>query len=109
MFCQSQAYPTENKPEKVRLFWLFSISKKSPMCSKKSEFQNLASKKPNWQPATQELRMRVKYARKRSIFYVQKSRKLSFPFPLLRHYQMPECFYVKNCFFELVQQFYHAT
>ena len=22
---------------------------------------------------------------------------------------MPECFYVKNCCFELVQQFYHAT
>jgi len=22
---------------------------------------------------------------------------------------MPEYFYVKNCFFELVQQFYHAT
>jgi len=22
---------------------------------------------------------------------------------------MPECFYVNNCFFELVQQFYHAT
>jgi len=22
---------------------------------------------------------------------------------------MPECFYVKNCWFELVQQFYHAT
>jgi len=23
----------------------------------------------------------------------------SFPFSLLRHYQMPECFYVKNCCF----------
>jgi len=37
------------------------------------------------------------------------SRKLRFPFPLLRHYQKPECFYVKNCCSELVQQFYHAT
>jgi len=33
----------------------------------------------------------------------------SFPFPLLRHYQIPECFYVKKTVFELVQQFYHAT
>jgi len=54
--------------------------------------------------------MRMKYARKLSIFcYVYMSRKLSFPFPLLRHYEMPECFSVKNCCFELVQQFYHAT
>jgi len=37
------------------------------------------------------------------------SRKRSFPFPLLRHYEMPECFCVKNYFFELVQQFYHAA
>ena len=33
----------------------------------------------------------------------------SFPFPLLRHYEMPECFSVKNCCYELVQHFYHAT
>jgi len=37
------------------------------------------------------------------------SRKLIFPFPLLRYYEMPDCFYVKNCCFQLVQQFYHAT
>jgi len=30
-------------------------------------------------------------------------------FYLLRRYQMPECFYVNNCCFELVQQFYHGT
>jgi len=47
-------------------------------------------------PAAQDLRMRIKYVRKLSIF---KSRKLSFPFPLLRHYEMPECLYVKNCCF----------
>jgi len=31
---------------------------------------------------------------------------------MLRHYQIPECFYVKlltTAVFELVQQFYHAT
>ena len=33
----------------------------------------------------------------------------SFRFSLLRHYQMPECFYSKICCFELLQQFYHAT
>ena len=32
----------------------------------------------------------------------------SFSFSLLRHYQIPECFYVKKAVFELVQQFYHA-
>ena len=32
-----------------------------------------------------------------------------FPFSLLRRYQMPECFYVNNCGFELVQQFYYGT
>ena len=33
----------------------------------------------------------------------------SFPFSLLRHYRMPECFYVKTAVLELVQQFYHDT
>jgi len=33
----------------------------------------------------------------------------SWPFSLLKRYEMPECFYVNNCGFELVQQFYHAT
>ena len=32
-----------------------------------------------------------------------------FPFSLLRPYQIPECFYVKNAVFELMQQLYHAT
>jgi len=32
-------------------------------------------------------------------------------FSLLKHYQMPECFYsmLTSAVFELVQQFYHAT
>jgi len=50
MFCQSQAYPTENKPEKARIFWLFYFEKKPKVFEKQPEFQNLASKKPNWQP-----------------------------------------------------------
>jgi len=34
----------------------------------------------------------------------------SFPFSLLRHHQMPECFHVlTTAVYELVQQFYHAT
>jgi len=40
------------------------------------------------------------YARKLWIFsYVQKSSKFLVSFFLLRHYQTPECFYVKNCCF----------
>jgi len=27
MFCQSQAYLSENKPEKARFFWLFYFEK----------------------------------------------------------------------------------
>jgi len=29
MFCESQAYPTENKLEKSRTFWLFLFPKKA--------------------------------------------------------------------------------
>jgi len=46
VFCQSQAFPTE----KIQILTGFFVSKKSQRCSKKPEFQNLASKKPNWQP-----------------------------------------------------------
>ena len=60
--------------------------------------------------STQELRMRIKHARILAIFCcLFKSRKVRFSFPLLRHYEMSECFYVKSCCFELVQQFHHAT
>jgi len=34
MFCQSQAYPTENKPEKARHFQLFYFQKKPKMFTK---------------------------------------------------------------------------
>jgi len=47
MFFQSQAFPTENKPEKARFFWLVLFPKKAKDVQKKPEFQNLASKKPN--------------------------------------------------------------
>jgi len=68
MFCQGQAYPTENKPEKARFFWLFYFQKQ-PKVLKKPELRNLASKKKqNGNPATQELRMRIKYARKLPIY-----------------------------------------
>jgi len=40
---------------------------------------------------------------------VEVQQTFSFPFSLLRHYQIPECFYVKKSVFELVQQLYHAT
>ena len=43
------------------------------------------------------------------LLYIDVQHTLSFPFSLLRHYQISECFYVKKAVFELVQQFYHAT
>jgi len=60
MFCQSQAYPTENKPEKAIFFWLFYFQK-TPKVLEKVKSATLLS---------QELRMRIKYARKKN-----------FPFP----------------------------
>jgi len=53
MFCQSQAYPTENKPEKARFFWLFYFQKK-PKVFKKAKLATLLQK--NWKRAwsTQE-------------------------------------------------------
>ena len=45
---------------------------------------------------TQELRMRIKYARKRSFFFIEVQELF---FSLLKYYQMPECLYIKNCCF----------
>jgi len=33
------------------------------------------------------------------LLFIEVQQTFSFPFFLLRHYQMPECFYVKNCCF----------
>jgi len=44
--------------------------------------------------------MRIKYARKLSFSCIDVQQTFSFPFSLLKHYQMP---------FELMQQYYHAT
>jgi len=33
------------------------------------------------------------------LLFIQVQQTFSVPFSLLRHYQMPECFYVKNCCF----------
>jgi len=44
------------------------------------------------------------------LLFIEVQQTFSFPFSLLRHYQIPECFYVETtAVFELVQQFYHAT
>jgi len=55
--------------------------------------------------------MRIKYARKISFFLLcmEVQQTFSFPFSLLKHYQIPECFCVSNCYVELVQLFYHVT
>jgi len=44
MFCQSQAYPTENKPEKARFFWVFLFRKK-PKVLKKARITKSGFKK----------------------------------------------------------------
>jgi len=33
------------------------------------------------------------------LLFIEVQQIFSFPFSLLKHYQMPECFYVNNCFF----------
>jgi len=68
MFCQSQAYPTENKQEKARFFCLFNFHKKPKVFKKRNNFKIWLQKSLFGNPATQELRMRMKYARKLSIF-----------------------------------------
>jgi len=68
MFRQSQAYPTENKPEKGRFFWVFLFPKKPNVFKKSQNFKIWFQKSQIDNPATQELRMRIKYARKRYIF-----------------------------------------
>jgi len=45
MFFQSQAFPTENKPEKARFCLAFLISKKSQRCSKKARISKSGFKK----------------------------------------------------------------
>jgi len=71
MFCQSQAYPTENEPEKsreARFFWLFYFQKKPKVFKKSQNFKIWLQKSQIGNPATQELRMRIKYARNLSNF-----------------------------------------
>ena len=45
--------------------------------------------------------MRIKYARKLSIFllFIEVHQTFSFLFSLLKHDQMPECLHVNNCCF----------
>jgi len=33
------------------------------------------------------------------LLFIEVQQTFSFPFSLLRHYQMPECFYINNCCF----------
>jgi len=53
--------------------------------------------------------MRINYARKFSIFLFIEEQAFSFPFSLLRRYQMLASLCVKNGVFEIVQQFCYAT
>jgi len=84
MFCESKAYPAENKPEKARFFCLFYFQKNKGV-QKKQIFKIWLQKSQIGNPATQELRMRIKGARKLSIFVMHRSREnLVFYFPAER-------------------------
>ena len=67
--CFARAKPTQLKiSQKKPEFSDFFISKKSQWCEKKPEFEIWLQKSQIGNPATQELRMRIKYALKLSIF-----------------------------------------
>jgi len=72
MFCQSQTYPNENKPEN-QVFLAFFISKQAKDVEKSQSFKIWLQKSQIGNPATQELRMRVKYAKNLSIFVMYRS------------------------------------
>jgi len=71
MFCQGQAYPTENKKEKAIFFWLFFIFL-FPKTAKGVQ------KKPNWQLCCTRIENAHKVRKKTFIVYVLKSRKVFF-------------------------------
>jgi len=87
----------------------FYFQKKLKVFKKVFRISKSVFKKPNWQPCYTRIENARKVRKKTFNFLlcieVQyfllciKSRKLSFPFHLLRYYEMPECFYVKNCCF----------
>jgi len=66
MFRQSQAYPTENKPDFSDIF----ISKKARGVQKKPEFKNLASQKPNWQPCYKRIEENAHEVRKKTFNFL---------------------------------------
>jgi len=81
MFCQSQAYPIENKPEKARFSTLL-FPKKTKVFTKSQIFKNWLQTSQIGNHATQELRMRIKCARQISIFVMYRSpANLVFVFP----------------------------
>jgi len=77
MFCQSQAYPAENNPEKSQIFLTFLFPKKAKVFKKSQNFKIWLQKIQIGNSATKELRMRMKCAGKLAIFCcVQMSSKL---------------------------------
>jgi len=67
---------------------------------KKARISKSGFKKANWQRCYTRIENAHKVRKKTFNFLLCiQIRKPSFPFPLLRHYETPECFYVKNCCF----------
>jgi len=68
MFCLSQAYPTEHKPEKKQIYLAFSFPKKRKVFNKSQNFEIWLQESQIGNPAIQEMRMRIRNARKISTF-----------------------------------------
>jgi len=84
------------KPIRLKVYF-----QKAKGVKKKPEFLNLASKNPNWQPCYTRIENVHEVHKKTFIFLlcIEVQQIFSFSFPLLRHYEVLECFYVKNCCF----------
>jgi len=90
--------------------WSFFYFQKSQRCSKKSDFQSLAWKKPNWQPCYTRIENAHEVRKKLSIFFMYRSpENLVFLFPCWDIMKCLNASMLKAAVFELVQQFYHAT
>ena len=95
---------------RARAIQLNISQKKAKGVQKKLEFQNLASKKLNWQRCYTRIENAHKVLKKTLNFcYVYKSRKLSFLHPCWDIMKCLNASMSTTAVFELVQQFYHAT
>jgi len=79
MFCQSQAYPSENKPEKRQIFLAFLLKKKNNG-AKKSRISKSGIKNPNWQRCYTRIENARKVRKKTQFFVMYTSPEIFFFF-----------------------------